>query len=247
MSLLSTRAVVLRASPYGETSQVVRVLTDQWGLVSGVARGARSRGKKGGGGWAPFSSGEITLNYRNGRDLQSFREYAPDRHRLRLASPPLRFAGASAFVEVLAKVAPEAGELGLGSFAERQLDLLEEAPDEAVATRILEALWQLVSLLGFEPALTSCTQCQRPIEGEGMCRMDFERGGLRCPSCAATPESGPKVGPGARRQLREFLTGTSKGTEHVGPHMRLVADFIQYHVGEGRSLRSFEFLLALRS
>ena len=245
MSVVSTRAVVLRATPYGETSQVVRVLTDQWGVVSGVARGARNRGRKGGGGWAPFSSGEITLNYRNGRDLQSFREYAPDRHRLRLASPPLRFAGASAFVEVLAKVAPEASELGLGSFAERRLDLLEEAAEDEVATRILESLWQLVGLLGFEPALDTCTHCQRPIEDEGMSRMDFERGGLRCPSCATSADSGPKVGPGARRQLREFLAGTSEGTEHVGPHMRLVSDFIQYHIGEGRTLRSFEFLLAL--
>ena len=151
------------------------------------------------------------------------------------------------FVEVLAKVAPEASELGLGSFAETRLDRLEAAADADVAVTILESLWQLVGLLGFEPALTACTNCRRVIDSEEMCRMDFERGGLRCGACCGESDAGPKVGPGARRQLREFLSGDSTGTDHVGPHMRLVSDFIQYHIGEGRNLRSFEFLLGLTS
>ncbi len=247
MSLVSVRALVLRATPYGESSRIVRVLTDEWGLVSGVARGARRRNKRGGGGdWIPFSSGELTLRYRAGKELQSFRAYTPEQHRLELAAPPLRFAGASAFVEVLARAAPESSGLGLGSFAERRLDQLGGALEPDIGACVLTALWELVRQLGFEPILDQCVRCQRTLDVDEVARMDFELGGVICGPCEEHAVAlGPRLGPGARSQLVGFLSGASEGTEYLAAHLRLLTDFIQYHVGEGRPLRSFDFLLGV--
>jgi hypothetical protein len=78
-----------------------------------------------------------------------------------------------------------------------------------------------------------------------MGRFDFAEGGIRCPRCQ-TVELGPRLGPVARAQLAGLVFG-SLGEDLVRPmaHLRLVSDFITYHISGGFPLRSMEVLVKL--
>ncbi|MEZ4414535.1 MAG: DNA repair protein RecO [Gemmatimonadota bacterium] len=247
MSATSTRAVVLRATPYGETSQIARLLTERWGVVSVVARGARRTGTRSSTHLEPFTTGELTLHYRDGRELQTLGSFHVERARLALASPATRFAGASALVELLLRAAPEAPQAALLESVEQGLDALESCAPSDVAQQVLTSLWQLVAALGFEPSLDECVRCGEVLVEEEVGRFDFARGGVLCADCGASA-SGPRVGPGARAELRAFLSTVEPGgtdPSHLGAHLKLLGDFVTYHVAEGRALRSLDLLLGL--
>ena len=66
-----TKAFVLHRYPYRETSLLVRLLTEQDGLVSVVAKGARGGKSKTQGLWQPFMP--LAVRYQGKSDLQSCR------------------------------------------------------------------------------------------------------------------------------------------------------------------------------
>ena len=66
-----TKAFVLHRYPYRETSLLVRLLTEQDGLVSVVARGARGGKSKTQGLWQPFMP--LAVRYQGKGELQSCR------------------------------------------------------------------------------------------------------------------------------------------------------------------------------
>ncbi|NQW62292.1 MAG: recombination protein O N-terminal domain-containing protein, partial [Deltaproteobacteria bacterium] len=62
--LLSTRAIVLRTSPFGESDLVVSLLTEQFGKRSAFAARARTANKKLRGGLRPLSLAVVHLKPR---------------------------------------------------------------------------------------------------------------------------------------------------------------------------------------
>ena len=61
MPPVTTRAVVLRAHDYGDSSRILRFYTESFGLLSVVAHGVRGRAGKGGGHVSSFAT-EINPN-----------------------------------------------------------------------------------------------------------------------------------------------------------------------------------------
>ena len=98
MSLLTTPAILLRRFPYSETSQILRFYTESKGVVGAIAKGVRKAGGRRGGPLATFSEGILNVQFKENRDLQTFRDYSPSRTRMGLAADPLRMAGASVLV-----------------------------------------------------------------------------------------------------------------------------------------------------
>ena len=79
-----------------------------------------------------------------------------------------------------------------------------------------------------------------------MARFDFAAGGIRCPRCAHD-QVGPRLGPGARAQLLALL-GTGDplpSLDRPRAHLRLLSDFVTWHLSAGRPLSSFEVLAGL--
>ena len=242
MAVLTTHAIVLRTSPYGDTSQIVQVLTHDHGRIGLVARGTRKRP----GGPAPFQRGALTFNHRDGRDLQNLREFTADRMRSGLARPLLRFYGAGTLVELILRTS--AGQTSDAVFRtlDLALDRLEHADPAALWPATLSGCWALVRELGYGPGLDACHDCGRAAEDEQeVMRFDLPAGALRCAHCAGP--AGPRVGPGARAQLHVMLAGETDlalDTRHVGPHLRLLGDFVTYHVTGDPALRSLGSLAA---
>ncbi|TFH66460.1 MAG: DNA repair protein RecO [Gemmatimonadales bacterium] len=247
MSLLTTPAILLRSYPYSETSQTLRFYTEAHGVVGAIARGVRKASGRWGGSLSTFSEGILNIQFRENRDLQTFRDYSPLKTRAGLAKDPLRLAGASVLGELILKHAESAGHPALFSDLGRGLDAMEGEEMDGLLTTLLVQLWSLIQGLGFGPLIHECVECGRAFQGDEMGRFDFPAGGLRCSSCPSDV-GGPRLGPVARAQLKGLMDGEAP-RELILPraHLRLASDFITYHISGGTPLRSFAVLATLIS
>jgi DNA repair protein RecO (recombination protein O) len=241
MAPVSTRAVLLRAHPYGETSRVLRFLTEDHGLLGVMAKGVRGRGGKGGTTLSTFASGVLTAYIKPHRDLQTMQDFACTRLRGGLGSGLVRFAGASAVSELVLTHAESDPNPTLFHAIEAALDRLEEASAAMEATAALAGVWGVVVALGFAPELDACVRCGEPLDGDEVGRFSQSAGGVVCPRCAEGSQE-PRVGPVARAQLRTLLEGSvSEPVTLPRRHLALLSDFVAYHVAN-RPLRSLRFL-----
>lgn len=242
MSVVTTEAVLLRSHAYSETSRVLRFYSERLGVVGVMAKGVRSRGGKRGDPLETFAEGSLTIYVKDTRGLQTFKDFSPTTKRRSLGSDVLRFASASVVGELVLKHAGEEASPELFHGLSGALDRLQMVPSEAVLATLLSQAWALVSLLGYHPVVESCVICERVLGESEMGRFDFGQGGVACASCAA-PSSGPRVGPDARVQLSTLLRGRiPSDLRQVRNHVRLLSDFVTYHVSGSHPLRSFAFL-----
>lgn len=241
MAPVTTPAVLLRAHDYGETSRILRFYTQDHGLLSVMAKGVRGRSGKGGTGLATFASGDLTAYVRPHRDLHTMKDFHCTRLRGDIGADLLRFAGASAVVELVLHHTEQESHPGLFASLEATLDRLEAATGEVLATACISGLWRLVGVLGFAPQLDACVVCGNMFGPEEVGRFDLAAGGVRCEACGEGA-AGPRVGPGARAQILQLVEGRIDPTvTHARRHLGLLSDFIAYHVAS-RPLKSFDFL-----
>ncbi len=245
MSVVSTPAVLLRSFDYSETSRVLRLYTQDLGLVSVMAKGIRRSGARGQAGLDTFSRGELTAYVRPTRDLQTFKEFAVEEAGAPLGRDVLRFAGASVLAEIVLVHAGADPSPRLFERLTTALRRLEDEPRARIVEAVLAEGWMLVATLGYEPQLDRCVHCGRVPGASEVSRFDFAAGGLRCSDCAVD-HSGPLVGPGARQQLSALLHGTAPG-ELGKPraHMQLLHDFVIYHLSGSKPLKAFRVFGAL--
>src|SRR5688572_32916058 len=69
MALTRCEAVVVRTYPLGDTSRIVVLYSREFGLVRGVAKGARGPKSKFGAGLEPLTHVDVVLYRKDGRDL----------------------------------------------------------------------------------------------------------------------------------------------------------------------------------
>ncbi len=244
MTLVTSRGVLLRSFPYSETSRILRFYTDSMGQVGVMARGARAGSGKVGSGLDTFAEGTLMLHVKHTRDLQTLQDFAPTHRRRPLGGDVRRFGGASVLAEIVLKHAGEDANPALFEALSIGLDRLSDVPSDHVIGTLLREGWSLVSTLGYRPVLETCVECGS-APGDAMTRFDFAAGGIRCASCSDV-QSGPRLGPGARAQLIALLEGGELPVlERPRAHLRLLADFVTYHVSDGRPLGSFEVLAGM--
>ena len=239
MSVVSTPAVLLRSFNYSETSRVLRLYTKDLGLVSVMAKGVRRRGARGQAALDTFSRGELTAYVRQTRDLQTFKEFAVEEAGASLGRDVLRFAGASVLAEIVLLHAGPDPSPQVFERLTNALRRIEAEPRAGIIGAVLAEGWMLVTTLGYEPQIDLCVHCGNALDTSEVSRFDFSAGGVRCSDCAFD-HSGPLVGPGARQQLAALLQGTPP--EALGKpraHLRLLHDFVMYHISDSRPLKAF--------
>ena len=245
MPVLSTSAILLRSYPFSETSQTLRFYTETHGVMGAMARGFRKTGGRRGGTLMTFSEGILELQFKENRDLQTLRDFSPTRVRRGLAQDPLRLAGASVLGELILKHAESEGNPEVFGRLHLGLDDVERQERASFLPVLLGHLWFLIRCLGFGPRVGECVECGRELSDQEMARFDFGAGGVVCDACHKGAV-GPRMGPVARAQLDRLLTGVPPD-DLMRPevHLRLVSDFITYHLSGGVPLRSMAVLAAL--
>jgi len=227
--------------PYGETSKIVRLLTRDLGVASGIARGAKRAKSRTGPRLDLFMSGSATLFVKPHRDLHPLTQFDASRIHERLATDVRRFAAASALAELALKCAPADPHPQVFEAAAAGFAALEHTEADSTDTVALLACWGLVVSLGFAPALDHCVVCDQPIDG----RVAFSaaQGGALCAvhragvstSMLAEPDAAALAALAGGR-LPEPLDA-----RHAAAHRRLLLGFIRHHLAEHRPLPAMTF------
>ncbi|MEF8792205.1 DNA repair protein RecO [Thiohalorhabdus sp.] len=202
-------AYILHRRPYGETSLLVELFTEDVGRVGLVARGAR-RPRKGATPLEPFRPLQVTWSGRG--ELPNLRGSEP-------LSSPLALRGEALYLafylnELLLRLCPrfDPYPLAYGAYQEALAGLASGGRDQPL--RAFEA--GLLEELGLAPDWQQCARCGRAVTASGAYAWEPELG-LICGHCttAKRPYSGQAVlglqaeadhlGPEIRRQARDLM------------------------------------------
>ena len=228
--------------PYGETSKIVRLLTRDLGLVSGLARGARGRKSRTGPRLDLFAAGTASLLLKDTRDLHPLTAFEISHPHAALAHDVGRFAAASALVEVALRCAPSEPNPEIHDAVLHGLDALDAAPPELAESAALVACWGLVVALGFAPSLDRCTVCGAVTSGA--LNFSAEQGGALCAihKAGAPHRRLPEADAAALAELvRGRLPDPPLDARHAAAHRRLLVAFIRHHLAEQRALPAIAF------
>jgi len=238
---VTTRCVVLQTHRYSDTSKILRLMTEEHGPRSAIARGALKPKSRISGLTEPFAEGVATLYLKANRDLHALSDFELIRERQALGRDLRLFAGASVLCELVLRLAPEQADAHLFQVLVEGLDELISASPETAGTAALQQIWRVVATLGFGPELDACVSCGRPLEPEARARFDHAAGGVRCAEC---PPIGTELAPHELVALRS-LVYSAESQPVTRKQVGLVADFIRYHAAEDLQLRSLDFLTEL--
>ncbi len=242
-----TRAFILRSTAYGDSDRIVSVLTERFGKIRGIARGARKSIKRFGGCLEPFTLVNLVVQQRKGlslllegRVVRDFREIKGDLERFCLGSYMLELTDS-----MIAEDEQDNAGAGFSLFFSG-MEALDAAKVPEVEVRRYEVM--LLRLAGYMPSFLTCAACGKDVlkEGSDASRSSVifsnSAGGVLCRDCF-DKEGGEKrlVSPGTLRTLDAVAGDGVSFTRHALEESgRILQSFITHRLG--RRLKSLDFL-----
>lgn len=242
MRILESDSLVLHAFDYRETSRIVRIATRDAGVLSVIARGARRPRSPFGSAIDIFTSGVAHVRVNPSRDLHSLTGFDTTRTRSELAGSLSRFTAASAVAELCLRFAREDDSGRVHDAATAVLDAIGVAAPDEVPAIALAGAWRVVAELGFAPSLDQCASCHADLAPNDAVVFDHRAGGALCARCARLGPRGRQLPAEARETLRQWLGGAESPLDDPSTrraHQRLLREFLEEHLGDGRPMRAF--------
>jgi DNA repair protein RecO (recombination protein O) len=161
MALIETEGLVLKSYGLAEADKIVVFLTQEHGLVRGVAKGAKRLKSKFGGSLEPFSIVRLTYFQKEERELVSIKNSEIIKSFFEAASNPNLFQKFAYIVELLSDFAPPSDpNERLYRMARVCLETSDENPEKLVQMILYFELW-LLKLGGYLPSWERCDVCRR--------------------------------------------------------------------------------------
>jgi DNA repair protein RecO (recombination protein O) len=244
--IIRTEAVVLRSLDYGETSQIVTLLTRERGKLGVMAKGARRTKSQFGATLQPMAYTQVVFYYKPTRELQILSEssHVESFHQLRrnLETITIGLRIVELVDAIVEEEDPQPEVFGLAVQALRRLNRTEQRAAN---------LWpfvqlRLAELLGIAPSIERANV--EAVEDEGL--LSRANGGVY-PADAA-PEAPLRASRAALRAYAVFARADLDTVMRMElpPGVRhevdvLVRDFLKYHVEEAYPERSQEVIAQL--
>lgn len=247
MALTRCEAVVVRTYPLGDTSRIVVLYSREFGLVRGVAKGARAPRSRFGAALEPLNRVEVVLYRKDGRelDLLSKVELVEDWKTADFA----RVAHAQATIEFVDRLVWEAEpQPALYELVVAALRALAVAPPVALASVTLAFQLRASALLGYAAVFDRCAGCGRGVLEAR--RWAPARGGVVCDACAVgealcVVASAEALAGLARLAGTPFEALTPFTPARSGEMLRLVELHLKSHFQRFAGFRSLALLLSL--
>jgi DNA repair protein RecO (recombination protein O) len=244
MALISTSSIVLSALRYSETSKIVRLATREHGVQSAIAKGALRAKSRFGAALQVLSEGHAQLLIKEHRELHILTAFDLRRLHVGLATHLGRYSSACALAEVMVRFAPPDPHPQSFDLLQHSLEQLESVSASQVEPLAVRLLWQLVSVLGFAPAIDACAVDGAPLPSSGPLAFSTREGGALCIGCAATHGTS-QLPEHDRADLVALLDPAAPlpdfDSRHAAAHRRLLARYIRYHLAEDRELPALDF------
>ena len=163
MGLVETEGLVLKSYSLAEADKIVVFLTQEHGLVRGVAKGAKRLKSKFGGSLEPFSIVRLTFWQKEDRELVSIQQSEIIKSFFEKAVQPYAFQKFAYLVELLNDFAPPSDpNERLYRMAKVCLETSDEHPEKLVQMLLYFELW-LLKLGGYLPSWELCDICRREL------------------------------------------------------------------------------------
>ncbi|MEW6439488.1 MAG: DNA repair protein RecO [bacterium] len=240
-------AFVLRKWDFGESDQVVSLLTRGKGRLRGIAKGAKRSKKRFGGLLSPFMMIQVECFEKQTGELVRVEGCTLLRYFSRIQEDLPKLLMGCTVLEVMDRLLPE-GETGHGFFqlAEESFSYLE-AEEEGLGSFPTKFFLKVVALLGLEPQFGNCVHCRRRIAPAGLFGFSVPQGGAVCGSCIRRGTATHRVSAQTLSMLRKWLwaplsepSGCDCLPSAVGEAEAILSAFISFHAG--RDLRSLQVL-----
>jgi DNA repair protein RecO (recombination protein O) len=209
MGTVTTEALALRRTPFGETSQVAEFMTRDRGRVSLILKGVHRERCRLGGPVDLLDHCRITWWERRGsRSLAPLRERRLVSHHPGMRRREDLLAAGLYLVELLQALAPEGQRMpALFELAVAYLAALDAGPAPSAVPAVIFALeGGALRMAGLEPVLDRCVACDRQPSGHRVLRYDPGRGGIVCSTCRGTDDESLSL-PAAAASLIGQLSG----------------------------------------
>jgi DNA repair protein RecO (recombination protein O) len=243
MPVVVTEAVVLHMFDYLESSRILRVVTEDAGVRSMLARGARKSSRRFGSALDLFAQGTAQIHIKPGRDLDTLGGFEVTRARPALGAELARFTGAAVIAELTLRFARDDADPELFAAVVAALDALSLSTPDDARQAALAGAWRIVTALGFGPSVDNCSECHLALAPEAPALFSHPAGGALCARCARLAPSGRVLPSPARAALRAWSKGAHVAlTEDsdIRAHQRLLREFVREHLSDDRPLRAFE-------
>lgn len=163
MSLIETEGLILKSFGLSEADKIVVLLTQNQGLVRGVAKGAKRLKSKFGGALEPFSIVQVEYFQKEERELVSIRQ-------IELVKSFFESAGNIQFLQKFAYLAelliefapPHDPNENLYRMAKVCLETASEFPESLDNIALYFELW-ILRLGGYLPNWHRCDECRREL------------------------------------------------------------------------------------
>jgi DNA repair protein RecO (recombination protein O) len=230
--MMKTEGIIIRTQDYGESNKIITVLTQGYGKISLMARGARKMKSRLSSVVQLFTYGQFLFfkgsaksmgNLSQGEVIHSFRDLRQDLTKTAYAAYCAEWMD-----KVLTHDEPGgyAFQLLLQTF-----EYLAEDKNASVLARLFEM--KMLTLAGYKPQVDACVRCGRQ---EGHFGFSVPEGGFLCDHCLVYDRGRLEVSPGTLKLLRLFYyfelsrLGEISVKKETSEELRQVLwAFIDYH------------------
>jgi DNA repair protein RecO (recombination protein O) len=247
MALTRCEAVVIRTYPLGDTSRIAVLYSREFGLVRGVAKGARGPKSPFGAGLEPLSVVDVVLYRKDGRELDLLAKVdviadwrAADLARVSHAQAVLEFVD-----RLVHEVEPDPR---LYDLVRQALAVLAVVPAESLPSITLAFQLHASALLGYAIECARCAGCGAPAAD----RFAPAQGGAVCLRCAEGEGLVVAASPASLSALARLATVPVDALEsaamplpRAGEMLRLVELHLKSHVPSFGGFKSLALLLSL--
>ncbi len=255
MSIKKTEGIILKKIKWSETSNIVTLYSKDFGKLKLLAKGVQRLKSSFSGGLELFGLIDFVFYKRGKKNLYILSSSDLVSSYPLIFSSVERYGVASAGIELLDKLL--AGEEKNEDIYSLLVDFLSKVQD--LDKKNLEKfLWayslKLLSLLGYKPRFDECVKCGKrgkslKATSSGFLFFSSDLGGIVCPTCAKGDKLYFRLTRSQLNWIRRVLDSSLDRIEKLELEKRevknigdLILDFLSYHTGFGKELKSLEFL-----
>lgn len=183
MELVKVEGIVVKETPYKDSSKILQILTKEYGLISVIAKSCRSIKSKFRTSTTKLSLATFHINYKE-EGLSTLRDVDNNIFLLNIFKSIEYITYASYLVELATQIIKENNTQEVFTLLKTGLIKINDGLDPSLITSIIELKY--LSLLGVSPNINACSICGNKTDIE---TISVDNGGLLCTSC----KSGEKV------------------------------------------------------
>lgn len=252
MGLHAVRAVVSNSMRISNSSKLVSLITERYGLVKVMARGARRPTSRFGAALEPMTLVDVIYYHKEGREIQTLSSADIIEPYPRIKSSLKMLCAAAAMTGAAQTVTPpEDPSSGTFPVLADALGVLERSPGDEPEKHFWRFMLRLLAAAGYQPSLERCALCgQKPKTSSVF--FSYGDGGFVCACSDTEGRYGFRISPGALMAMKSLMSAREEDLPRIriGRLQRreieqAVLQFFSYHTGSSRPPHALAFLKKL--